>query len=124
MSEYKSLKEWFGKATRGDGRKFSLNHWNSHTYFEPIFLTRGVWHGVDEAGCSLEWQEESISPFREWHPPKKTKKITLYKPVFETIRNKFYCPQDAQWHSDKDYYKSNFHDIKGWMRQEVEVDDE
>lgn len=91
MSEYKTLKEWFGEATRGDGRKFSIIHWNSYAYFEPIFLANGVWFGIDEAGYAVEWSEESINPFKEWHPPKK--KVTKY--LWYDNYNKFFFHEFA-----------------------------
>lgn len=123
MSEYKTLKEWFGESTRGDGRKFTRVDWLENQWVEPIYLDRHKdWHCLDYEGYSRAWGSVNY-PFKEWHPPKKTKKIVLYKPVFKTIKNSFYCPSDANWHSDKDYYKNNFYDIKGWISQEVEVDD-
>ena len=57
MSEYKTLKEWFGEKTRGNGEVFFtpceknslreiMNDW-----YEPIFLDRfGNWYGLYNNG--------------------------------------------------------------------------
>ena len=56
-TEAKTLKEWFGNATRGNGRKFRLSEWPIDEWFEPIFLFKGYWNGVDESGDSLCFPE-------------------------------------------------------------------
>lgn len=76
MNEYKSLKELFKESTRGDGRKFTSNNWKEHEYFEPVFLAGNVWHGLDELEFHFSWVMDS-KIFKEWHPPKKTKKVML-----------------------------------------------
>lgn len=77
MSEYKTLKEWFGKATRGDGRKFTRMDWLENQWIEPIYLDvhEDDWHGLNQDGYSKSLTEEFFH-FKEWHPPKK--KVTKY----------------------------------------------
>lgn len=76
MSEYKTLKEWFGQATRGDGRKFTRSDWLENQWLEPIYLDKHKdWHCLDYEGYSRAWGSVNY-PFKEWHPPKK--KVTKY----------------------------------------------
>ena len=125
MSEYKTLDQWFPNG-RGDGRKFLTRESEQSKWFEPVFkgpirnpCDPYTWHGLDSTGFCTHYSEKTV--FKEYTAPKKTKKVTMYKPVFWSLNNNFYSPQDVQWHSDKDYYKGTFQDIKGWLSQEVEV---
>lgn len=69
--EAKTLKEWFGDATRGDGRRFKCHDWMTGDWFEPIFLAKGDWVGIDSTGDSFQWGE-CEDEFELYTGPKKT----------------------------------------------------
>lgn len=99
MSEYKTLQEWFGGATRGDGRKFTRMDWLENQWIEPIYLDKHKdWHCLDYEEYSRAWGSE-LYPFKEWHPPKK--KVTKY--LFATkcgeLINNFYTDYEQLWES-------------------------
>ena len=131
MSEYKTLKEWFGEATRGAGRKFTRSGWLEDQWLEPIFLdSQKEWNCLNNEGRSVSWNSV-LYTFKEWHPPKKTKKIIMYKPIFKhKTEEYFFTPFDlTSWCSSKDTHEGlrtteRYGNIVGWISQEVEVDDE
>lgn len=76
MSEYKSLREWFGTEKRGDGRKFKIEDGSDEEYFEPIFKDYdGVWYGLIQDGLSRYFVEEQR--FALWTP--KQEEQTFYR---------------------------------------------
>lgn len=79
-TEKKTLKEWMGQATRGDGRKFTQESWPWDQSFEPIFLAANRWHGVFNCGESGNFT--SHSAWYEWTPPKKRKMVVFRAPIF------------------------------------------
>lgn len=137
MSEYKSLDQWFPDG-RGDGRKFTSSEWDDESWIEPIFKNgesldyKEMWHCLDERNENYPIFDQDLQlRFKEWHPPKETKKITMYKPVFKHHTDEyFFTPFDTTpWSSDKHTYQNlkaieGYGDIVGWMSQEIEVDDE
>jgi hypothetical protein len=112
MSEFKTLKEWFGDATRGDGRKFQYTTYASYEYFEPIFLDdSGYWHGLDEEELPLICEDSQLA-FKLYVKPKKTRSVMMFKPICKAPTNsEYWCPDS--WNSRQ----SNFHgsDIVGWL---------
>lgn len=114
-----TLKEIFGDATRGDGRKFTKTRicgW----FFEPIFRVGDLWSGINEKGESENWSHDGAE-WVEYTPTKKTKKITLYRPVL-----KFPCglyEVAGPWQSEKKPDERFFYPVVAWQTMEVEVDD-
>lgn len=130
MSEYKTLDQWFPDG-RGDGRKFTTDGWNVHAWIEPIFISKPcqvydtTWHCLDENGTSNPILREMLhTKFKEWHPPKKTKKVILYRPVYLGYEKTYCSIAGVGWHSDKYNWVGCKDKIVGWMTMEVEVDDE
>lgn len=98
--EYKTLDE-FLLSWRGDGRKFAKNNWvsNPHFFFEPIFKSLdGYWYGLREDGTKYS---EYLLSWREWHPPKTKKKVTLYRAIFKTSNGEYVT--DSSWSDRKSY---------------------
>lgn len=113
-------------AMRGDGRKFKFIDWGDGSWFEPLFKdTNGDWHGLDEDGQYIEVRYcVKNDNWQEWTPPKKTKKVTLYKPVMlDTTYEGSYVSLDWQhWHSKKEYWKGSGI-VVGWITCEAEVEE-
>lgn len=75
--EFKTLKEWFGDATRGDGRKFIEGDDSKFFWFEPFFKdANSYWHVLSQNG--LHHAEDENDVFKLWRPPKKKKKLWLW----------------------------------------------
>lgn len=126
MSEYKTLKEWFGNAKRGDGRKFRHICFEEGKFFEPIFLDcEGQWVGVDELNeCSF--YDEDEGDFTIFVPPKKTKSILMYSPVRKspTKGHHWYFVGES-WNTRKDnFHSGSSGEIVGWMTCHAEVEDD
>ena len=107
-----------GDKTRGDGRKFAPETWDSNFWFEPIFLgISGRWHGITSNGNG-DIYPDNVEGWREWTPPKQTKKVKLYRPIYKTETNEYVV--DGWWRS----YKAENSDrgkAVGWQEMEVEV---
>jgi hypothetical protein len=121
-----TLKELMGDKTRGDGRKFQDQYMYNNEWFEPIFLTNvddglpNEWHGLDERGCGQCFEDEVERYWKEWMPPKQTKKVKLYRPIYRSYENHYRSrASNSDWHTDKKIFVSN--SIVGWMEMEVEV---
>ena len=118
MIEYKTLDQWFPNG-RGDGRKF-IDVEDLDTWFEPIFRSHLEWFGLNSFGNArsvyhrLKW--------KEWHEPKKTKIVTLYKPVLRVYDNHYRACHVDEWHTDKNSFDHIKKTIVGWLSQEVEVE--
>lgn len=127
MSEYKTLKEWFGDATRGDGRKFTRHgDWALQCFFEPIFsqddFDTGIrrWHGLDEQGRYFYELDDACDNWKEWHPPKEKKKITLYRPIIKFGPQYIY----GSWSSlAKENHSIHMGEVVGREEREIEVDE-
>ncbi len=77
MTEYKTLSEWMGDMTRGDGRKFT----NIIHTFEPLHKDKdGFWHGVAGDGLMTALHEDTVMLLPMISPPKK--KVKLYQWAF------------------------------------------
>lgn len=111
-----TLKEIFGEKTRGDGRRLGNRNLKSHQWFEPIFLSRATWYGIDQDGVLMDWRD-ILGGFFEI---KKTKKIKMYSPIIAGYE-KNYCSQ-GEWHTDKTNWAKK-PEIKGWLEMEVEVEE-
>jgi hypothetical protein len=116
-----TLKELMGDKTRGDGRKFSILEWDTSSWFEPIYRAGDRWYG-------LMWDVRPNSFYdfedcwEEWTPPKQTKKVKLYRPIYCSYENHYRSrASDSDWHTDKKNFDSN--SIVGWMEIEAEVDE-
>lgn len=121
--EYKTLDE-FLPSGRGDGRKFTKHHWPEKYFIEPLCRDRGaIWHSANEDNDIV--QSLRTDDFREWHPPKTKKKVTLYRPVFKNGYGSYYCEQNFDFSN----YAKNTDPVSivgffaGWMEVEVFVDE-
>lgn len=113
----KTLDEIFPSG-RGDGRKFRRTGEAWDMRFEPIFKGRTQWVGLDAGGHTVEVAHGEFQ-WTEWQPPKKTKKVTLYRPVIKTSLGNYTIPYC--WSSFKDLSVNN--NIVGWQEMEVEIDE-
>jgi hypothetical protein len=116
-----TLKELMGDKIRGDGRKFTLGN---DRWFEPIFKDRGgEWTGLNEDGYCESFSEGQIYYWEEWTPPKQTKKVKLYCPIYEAYKGIIKCY--GKWASKKDHFYelAGNQRIIGWQEMEVEVDE-
>lgn len=123
MSEgYKTLDEFFPSG-RGDGSKFTKHHWPEKYFIEPLCRDRGgIWHSANEVNDIV--QSLRTDDFREWHPPKTKKKVTLYKPVFKVPNGEVFCHPHIDFSAVKmtePYCYDGCH--VGWMEVEVFVDE-
>lgn len=112
-------------ATRGDGRKFTHNEWKQYSWFMPIFKdVRGIWVGIEDNGNYFADKYLTYSDgWNEWTPTKKTKKITLYKPIFRSdYDDQYTVPDHCEWHTDKDNWGKD-EEIVGWLTQQAEVEE-
>ncbi len=121
MSEYKILDEWFPDG-KPDGRKFVNKDFEEYVYFQPYYkdIKDGWWHGLDNGGESACYSGDVL--WNEYVPPKKTKKITMYKPVYfcSDRPNKYIT--SAHYSTSKSDF-SNQNRIVGWMTMEADVDE-
>jgi len=120
MSEYKTLDKWFPDG-KPDGRSFTISI--DDYFFTPFFRdVRGYWHGLTNKNESTCWPGKSS--FYEFIPPKKTKKVTMYKPVAKGYEDSVYSPR-CEWHTDKNNWKGQINGLPiiGWLTQEVEVEE-
>ncbi len=118
MSEYKKLDEIFPDGY-GDGRKFCSSD-NTDYWFVPYFNDpMGRWHARDFSNDHFVVYEHV--DVREWFPPKKTKKVKMYKPVFKTYNGNYSTHINREWHSDKSVF--NIGEKAGWMEMEIEVEE-
>lgn len=115
-----TLKELMGDKTRGDGKKFARIGGLDHEFFEPIYLSPPNWFGLDQDGRSYYFSETSLSHWQEWTPPKQTKKVKMYQPIYRGYGKHYATGSTGEWHSDKDNFTST--NIIGWMEMEVEVE--
>lgn len=112
-----TLKELMGDKTRGDGRKFSILEWDNSSWFEPIYRAGDRWYG-------LMWDVRPNSFYdfedcwEEWTPPKQTKKVKLYRPLYKTDFGTYSL---GYWYNDKQIRE--FGRIVCWQEMEVEVDE-
>lgn len=114
-----TLKQLMGDLTRGDGRKVCSVNWNdSDMYFEPVIRTTdGMWHGVFEQG--LPWSnQEAIDTWTEWTPPKKTKQVTMYTPIY--LRTNGTYSSHGVWRNSKEEFVECGEAV-GWLTQITEV---
>lgn len=134
-----TLAELMGDKTRGDGRKFTKPNWLSHEWFEPIFLTKQkavgmgdwVWHGMMHTGTYESPYADWSTDWQEWTPPKKTKKVVLYRPVFKRKNQEVY--RMGVWVSQKTVTSAQYYtigmngrqwwDVVSWQEMEVEVEE-
>jgi hypothetical protein len=122
-----TLKELMGDKNRGDGRKFQDQYMDNDEWFEPIFLTdvddgsQNDWHGLDERGYG-QWYESCVERYwKEYTPPKQTKKVKLYSPIGLKDNGKIYTI--GQYANEKSVFNSGSDKIIGWHEIEVEVDE-
>lgn len=118
MSEYKTLDEYFPDG-KPDGRKFTYAGWRDRFWFQPYFKSEDSrWHGIDQDGfhqtwiCDLKW--------KEWNPPKQTKKVKMYKPIRKGYENNYRTLSSDEWHTDKDNFVLR-KDIVGYLELDAEV---
>jgi hypothetical protein len=83
MSEFKTLSEWLGDATRGDGRKFTHKFWPEREWIEPIFKDQdNEWHGLDDTNVAcVPCNDDLYKLFVPFVPEKKTKTVTMYQSI-------------------------------------------
>ena len=119
-----TLKELMGDKTKGDGRKFALDWWDRDRWFEPIFKDiSGDWSGLRESGFLAYFPDSGYTEWEEWTPPKQTKKVKLYSPVYENLNNLGYYESHKRFTSNKQDFLETAHEkIVGWQEMEVEVD--
>ncbi|NBU34083.1 hypothetical protein EBS40_05645 [bacterium] len=114
-----TLKELMGDKTRGDGRKFSILEWENSSWFEPIYRAHNRWYGL-----MYDVRPNSFYDFEdcweEWTPPKQTKKVKLYRPIYESPTPGKYVLGDEAAVSKE--YLIHPAKLSGWHEIEVEVD--
>jgi hypothetical protein len=117
MSEYKTLDQFFPDG-KPDGRKFVQGSNVPSYWFIPIFRdVYGTWHGLN---CKAEHEfYHQGATLKEYEEPKKTKKVTMYKPVYKGYDVHYRTLINDEWHTDKDNFGSN--NVLGWMKMECEV---
>lgn len=117
MSEYKKLDEWFPDG-KPDGRMFKVE--KSSFIIEPKFRDwYGTWYCLsqDLVCCSYT----HAAKFKEYVPPKQTKKVKMYKPVRRGYGIHYRTRSDDEWHTDKDNFTET-RTILGWLEMEIEVE--
>lgn len=126
MSEYKTLDQWFEGKDRGDGRKFTTEAWDDTYWFEPFFkVLSGYWYGRAENAVARQFTGSSDTLWREWHPPKTKKKVTLYRAILKSKISEIYWTE-YRWFSNKEEVSNvDFFTwlIVGWQEMEVFVDE-
>lgn len=115
-----TLKELMGDKTRGDGRKFSILEWDTICWFEPIYRAHDRWYGL-----MYDVRPNSFYDFedcwKEWTPPKQTKKVKLYSALVKRDDGCYYIL--GNHYSDKSIFDRIKDEIVGWHEVEVEVDE-
>lgn len=123
-SQYKTLKEWFGDATRGDGRKFIEGDDSEFFWFEPFFKdANSYWHVLSQNG--LHHVEDENDVFKLWHPPKKKKKLWLWASNTTGKDGITEYMVTEHFYSDEDV-KKDIHHCRDWIKLEhtmIEVDE-
>jgi hypothetical protein len=125
----KTLDEWFPEG-RGNGMKFTEVCLGDYSWYEPIFRVGHLWNGIWSDGKLMTVSGDTR--VREWHPPKKTKKVTMYRPIRRSS-NAGHVIVDS-WRADKSYFVecivnpsvASIQDIQtivGWQECEVTVDE-
>jgi len=118
MNAYKTLDEFFPDG-KPDGRKFMSSDLTMMDAFQPYFReTSGKWAGVS-GGLCMVYNNHAL--FREYVEPKKTKKITMYKPVFKGYENHHTTNNADEWHTDKHNFVGK--NIVGWLEMTCEVEE-
>ena len=112
----KTLDEIFPSG-RGDGRKVRRVGWAYTIWFEPIFKGGTQWVGLNDAGHTMQVEPEKFE-WIEWHPPKASKKVRLYRPIDRTMDGTYVI--DRAWVSNKDFM-DDARGVVGWEEKEVEV---
>jgi hypothetical protein len=130
-----TLKELMGDKTRGDGRKFRRSDFAEDAWFEPIFKAydcgEEVFCGIGQDGESYSYSLHKRTDWQEWTPPKKTKKVVLYRPVFKRKNQEVY--RMGVWVSQKTVTSTQYYtigmngrqwwDVVSWQEMEVEVEE-
>lgn len=116
MSEYKTLNQWFPDG-KPDGKWFK--ELESTLVFKPFFRSDdGYWHGLTDR--NLAWSRYINCKYIEYIPPKQTKKVKMYMPVYKR--------QDGNFITSDYFYsqKSDFRSmdlVMGWIEIEAEVEE-
>lgn len=124
MAMYQGLTKWIPSG-RGDGRKFRHYSWGEERYFEPFFKDEiDYWHGLSQNSVDLHNGHDA--EWAEWHPPKKMKKIKMYRAVFIGPDGEYVS--DSTWGSKKTFSCTILHLDSGppviWQETEIEVPDD
>ena len=117
MSEYKTLDQFFPDG-KPDGRKFIANAFAKSRWFQPFYKAKDRWFGLNESGYSDHFSGDNFG-WKEWKEPKKTKKVTMYKPIRKGYDVHYRSLINDDWHTDKQNWDNE--NIVGWMEMEVEV---
>lgn len=120
--DYKTLDEIFPEG-KGDGRKFTLETAYDDYWFIPYFRENTLrWYGLDMTDTHLTIYEDW--KVKEWVPPKKTKKVTMYTPVYKSTKMSIegHLVADCSWHQEKTNFQSG-RDLVGYMTMEVEIEE-
>lgn len=117
MSEYKTLDEIFPDG-KPDGRKFEVK--NSPFIVEPKFRSRDcVWYSLNQNNDGCSYGPSYL--YKEYVPPKQTKKVKMYKPVRRGYGIHYRTRADDEWHTDKDNF-TDTRTILGWLEMEAGVE--
>jgi hypothetical protein len=109
-------------ATRGDGRKFCSISWGDNDWVQPMFKdNKGYWHTISNLNDHFSYDGSKYETWKEWTPPKKTKKVTMYRPVYKGYGEHYRTLVNEEWHTDKD--NATGKNVLGWMAMEAEVDE-
>ena len=115
MSEYKTLDSWFPDG-KPDGRKFEVE--KSSFIVEPKFKDAyETWYCLNQNGLCCSYTH--AARFKEYQPPKQTKKVKMYKPIHAGC-NRYWASRDA-WNTDKSQFATLR--IVGWATMEVEIEE-
>ena len=117
-----TLKELMGDKTRGDGRRFTKSWWDKDRWFEPIFYyeKEKCWVGLNTDGWLNEISDE-YADWQEWTPPKKIKKVKVYRAIYKT-HDGGYCASEY-WGNKKEQNYCESRWVAGWEEKVVEVDE-
>lgn len=119
MSEYKTLDEIFPDG-KPDGRKF-IHSDTTPKWFQPYFKSRHGWCGLDENDNAIIHDEKT--QWQKYYPPKQTKKVKMYKPVYKDYCQNYYAPQAVEWHTDKENFIYLKNEIIGWLELDAEIEE-
>ncbi len=120
MEEWKSLDELMEGIKPGE--KTFVGKYGQ--IFTPFFKTKTFWYGLGKDMHAKTW-ENKLEYWKPYVPEKKTKKVTMYRPVFKSR-----CGYSSTniMHSTKEAFASVYvhegDEIVGWIEQEAEVWDE